>query len=343
LWGVAWAELQQRLCSERSWEALRDWALFQKVTLWSPRGGKGHKGQAAQLIRSRVDRFKSGDLASLWDEFRQGIPRQKSTAFPSLEDKVDRLQEAPFLNTLRGLVEDGAFGKAVRHLMSDGLHDPLDHKVQAKLRDLHPRRPEVIFVEPVSKVFPFPKEESSQEQHDLNKFLRETLLSFPRAAAAGPDGLRPQHLQDVVRVDAGAAAMVLAALRTFSKAALEGSLPAQAMPFISSATLIPLRKDGPNDSLNIRPIAVGNTLRRFVGKFAMTSPCVKQRASELHPHQCGVTTEGACETIAQGVQSFAEHGQGDTWATMQVDLQNAFNAIDPASPPESNPQSGPRA
>ena len=38
-WGIAWADVLTRLCKERTWEALRDWAMFQKITLWSPRGG----------------------------------------------------------------------------------------------------------------------------------------------------------------------------------------------------------------------------------------------------------------------------------------------------------------
>jgi hypothetical protein len=225
-------------------------------------------------------------------------------------------------------MEDGAFGKAVRHLMSDGLLDAADPEVQNKLRDLHPRAPEIVCTDPLRKPFPFPSEDSSQEQRELTTSLRETLLSFPRAAAGGPDGLRPQHLQDVVRVDAGAASLVLAALSTFTRAALAGTLPTLAMPFVTSASLIPLRKTGPSTGINVRPIAVGNTIRRFVGKFAMNSSCVKQCAAALQPHQCGVAMEGACETVAQGLQTFIQNETGTTWAVLQVDLQNAFNVLD---------------
>ena len=332
-WGIAWADVLQRLCNERTWEALRDWASFQKITLWSPRGGKGNKGRVAELIRSRVDRFLAGDWQLLWDEYHCCMPRperkkKKADSPLSLHDKVERLSETPFLNTLRGLMEDGAFAKSVRHLLSDGVHDSADQNVRDKLRVLHPRGPEVPTTTPSAKTFPFPAEGDTQEKRDLQHRLREILLSFPRAAAGGPDGLRPQHLQDILRVDCGAASLVLASLCTFSRAALDGALPERAMPFLSSATLIPLRKDGPAGSLNVRPIAVGNTVRRFVGKFAMETPCVRQCASALQPKQCGVAVAGACETIASGLQSLAQHATGNTWAILQVDLQNAFNAID---------------
>jgi hypothetical protein len=332
-WGIAWATVLQRLCREQTWEALRDWALFQKITLWAPRGGKGGKGHTAELIRSRVDRFLAGDWQNLWDDFRQGMPRpdrkkRKVDAPLSLHDKVERLCETPFLNTLRGLMEDGAFAKSVRHLLSDGVHDSADQRVRDKLRDLHPRGPELACGDPSAKAFPFPSEDSTQDKVDLQRRLRETLLSFPRAAAGGPDGLRPQHLQDIVRVDSGAASLVVGALCTFAKAALGGTLPQRAMPFLASANLIPLRKDGPEGTINVRPVAVGNTIRRFVGKFAMGTPSVAQCTALLQPNQCGVAVAGACETIACALQSLVQYSTGNDWAILQVDVQNAFNAVD---------------
>ena len=332
-WGIAWAEVLRRLCTERSWEALRDWASFQKITLWSPRGGKGSKGRTAELIRSRLDRFMAGEWQLLWDEYLHGMPRpdrkKRKTDSPlSLHDKVERLSQSPFLNTLRGLMEDGAFGKAMRHLLSDGVHDSTDQNVRDKLRQLHPHGPEFPCTSTPMKAFPFPREEDTQEKRDLQYRLRETLLSFPRAAAGGPDGLRPQHLQDIVRADSGAASSILASLCSFTRAALDGTLPVRAMPFLSSATLLPLRKPGPDGCLGVRPIAVGNTIRRFVGKFAMEMPCVTQCAAGLQPKQCGVAVAGACETIACGLQSLVLNSTSDNWAILQVDVQNAFNAID---------------
>jgi hypothetical protein len=46
------------------------------------------------------------------------------------------------------------------------------------------------------------------------------------------------------------------------------------------------------------------------------------------PHQCGIATPGACETVAMGLQNWVEAHQADpNWAILQVDERNAFNAI----------------
>jgi len=37
-WGIAWADVLERLCKERTWEALRNCSSFQKITLLVPKG-----------------------------------------------------------------------------------------------------------------------------------------------------------------------------------------------------------------------------------------------------------------------------------------------------------------
>ena len=79
----------------------------------------------------------------------------------------------------------------------------------------------------------------------------------------------------------------------------------------------------------VRPIAVGETLRRVVGKVAMTAPKTLEAISAMLPTQVGVGVEGACETTAMAVQSWVQAEKSrDDWAILQVDLSNAFNAID---------------
>ena len=104
-------------------------------------------------------------------------------------------------------------------------------------------------------------------------------------------------------------------------------MPLSAAPCICGATLVPLRKGA--DGLGVRPIAVGEALRRVVGKFAAGLPSARQAAQDLLPHQCGVSVPGACETIAMGIQALARGFRAtDDVVVLQVDCANAFNSVD---------------
>jgi hypothetical protein len=240
-----------------------------------------------------------------------------------LADKVDRLENPAFLNTLSGLMEDGAFTKAVKHLLSNGVHDSLDLQVQAKLEALHPKAPPISNC-PEGCPWPWPTDD--EEKAEAAKQLRQVILHFPKGSAGGPSGLRPQHLQDVLRMDLGASAIVLSAIMNFLHLSLDGGLPPQAAPFLCAANVVPLKK--PGGVLEVRPVAVGETLRRIVAKFAMDSPVAKRAVESLQPTQCGVGIAGACETVAIGLQNWVNAHQGEAdWLVLQVDLCNAFNSL----------------
>jgi hypothetical protein len=98
------------------------------------------------------------------------------------------------LHAVRTFVEEGAPGKAVNLLLSEGCHDSTDHAVLAKLRDLHP----------IAK--PPPERTGSHattfdhQWHDLEsrrgrlQVPERLIRDFPPASAAGPSVRRPQHL-----------------------------------------------------------------------------------------------------------------------------------------------------
>ena len=112
--------------------------------------------------------------------------------------------------------------------------------------------------------------------------MRAVLRSFPPGGAGVPSGLRPQHLLDALsHADPAAGDALLAALRTWVAAAVDGVLPAEAVPYLCAARLIPLRKkDG-----GVRPIAVGETLRRVVAKWVMRGSEARALAEGLAPTQ----------------------------------------------------------
>ena len=77
----------------------------------------------------------------------------------------------------------------------------------------------------------------------------------------------------------------------------------------------------------VRPIAVGDTFRRLVGKVLLKTPLVQAQAAGLRPRQTGVGVPMACDLIAMGVQSVAQSTSKE-WVVLQVDLRNAFNSVD---------------
>ena len=155
-------------------------------------------------------------------------------------------------------LEEGDFGGAVRLASSDTLA-PMNDSTFAALQDKHPS-PHPDSVIPPLQV-QFQSISISVTKEDIIRAVR----SFPNGSAGGPDGLRPQHLKDVTGHSAvdGCQAL-LPALTSFVKLILEGRTPSSIAPFFFGAKLTALqKKDG-----GVRPIAVGNTLRRLAAKVA---------------------------------------------------------------------------
>ena len=97
------------------------------------------------------------------------------------------------------------------------------------------------------------------------KEVARAIRSFPCGSAGGPDGLRPQHLKDMIgSEEEGGGPQLLRALTSFTNLILEGKASPNACPYFFGASLIALeKKDG-----GVRPIAVSCTLRRLVAKCA---------------------------------------------------------------------------
>ena len=80
----------------------------------------------------------------------------------------------------------------------------------------------------------------------------------------------------------------------------------------------------------MRPIAVGDTIRRVVGKCLLRSEAVVMEMASLQPRQCGVGVRNAAEMVGMGLQRFVQekHASGvNDYVVLQVDMRNAFNSI----------------
>ena len=105
---------------------------------------------------------------------------------------------------------------------------------------------------------------------------------------------------------------------------LKGKVPNQIVPVLYGATLIAFSK--PNGG--VRPIAIGNTLRRLTAKAAAFS-LKAELQPKLYPYQLGVSIPGGAEAIVHSGRSFCNSKilSSDPVAFLKIDFENAFNSI----------------
>ena len=205
-------------------------------------------------------------------------------------------------------LEEGDFRGAVRLASSDATLAPMDNSTFAALQEKHPpSHPDSIFP-PLQEDFLSNSISASDE--DIIKAIR----SFPNGSAGGPDGLRPQHLKDMIDSSAeGGRQVLLPALTSFVELVLAGRTPSSITPYLFGANLTALQKsDG-----GVRPIAVGNTLRRLVSKVA-GSKIMGEMGMLLSPQQLGYGVKGGGEAAVHAAKLYLR----------DLDhTKNAFNSI----------------
>ena len=95
--------------------------------------------------------------------------------------------------------------------------------------------------------------------------LYKAIITFPNGSAAGSDKIVPQIFKDFVSKSNGSAGLnFLKSLSKLINLIGDGKIPKPLRPFFFGAKLIALIKiDG-----GLRPIAIGNTLRRIASECA---------------------------------------------------------------------------
>ena len=209
-------------------------------------------------------------------------------------------------------LEDGNIKAAVRILCSDEQPALPSVDILAALQAKHPAAHKEAMSVPGPQT-------DCQLVMDEQAVLR-VLRSFPAGSSGGPDGLRPQHLLDLVRCRESGSNL-LTSLTGFVNMVLSGSCPSQIIPLFFGARLIALNKK----SGGVRPIAVGCVLRRLIAKCAV-SFSVSKLVSYFSPRQLGVGIHGGCEAAVHAARRFLSTlDEGSVLA--KLDFSNAFNCI----------------
>jgi hypothetical protein len=140
---------------------------------------------------------------------------------------------------------------AVKLLSSDDSLASFNEDVAEELKKKHPAPSRELF-------FPDPSKPGNISLIVNEQNVREAINSFPAGSSPGLDGMRPQYLKDISLSADEAGQKALRALTKLCNFLLSGQLPSEICHLCA-----PYKKDG-----GIRPIAIGNCLRRLTSKLA---------------------------------------------------------------------------
>ena len=314
---AAWAQCLSRalgqVASTNSMQAWRDLFMLPKAVLRpAPRGGRRHRLQAAQFTQRRCARWLAGEREELWEA-------PPSTRRQRTEEMDDEEARSARQSRCCALAAEGELSRACAALTSPPLLNNTGDVV-AKLQAKHPRaapaRPALVALGlPALAAVP----ELGVE--DVARAIR----SFSRGSAAGPSGLRGDHQQEALASCHGDELTVH--LAEVVKLLVRGEALPDIAPHLAGAALHALPK-GADD---VRPIAVGETLRRLTAKCLCYD--VREPAKEwLCPLQVGVATRNGTEAIVHTVRRWVQRhaGQPDH-VLLKIDFSNAFNTVDRAA------------
>jgi len=199
---------------------------------------------------------------------------------------------------------------AVRILASDATYVIPDRSTLELLLPMYPSVPTDRRQAPPPHATPF---RCGAEQ------LVRALNSFKPGLAAGPDGLTPQHIKDMV--GGVSSTSFLERLQDFINLILGGGVPEKVPPYFFGAKLHALRKK----DFGLRPIAVGLTMHRLPSKVEnrWATEC---SMSLLFPRHLGVRVQGGAECVVHAARAYLD-SKSPWHALAKLDDSNAFNSI----------------
>jgi len=312
-------QLADATTDEGATEALHKLFLFTKCIFAAspahrPGVARSHQSLTA-LVKQRVEDWQEGYFGYLWRE------ACKNAIYPTTQQASEREQKSGNVRRAVQLAKEGAYSRAAQALQSSGVHAPSE-RVTKILLEKHPQA-----VPESDGDFPIPKRLPKLPAHRpfTTAEVVAAVESFPKATSPGGSGASATHLLELLRVPCtqektGLAAVLTAVVNRLA----QGKVPKEMAQWIAAAPVTPLVK---RDN-GVRPIAVGETLRRLVGKVWMRR--LKTRAMKfLTPHhQVGVAVSGGCEAIIHGARRcHTTHGDDNRYGLLQIDFANAFNLI----------------
>ena len=282
----------------RAWQEL---LMLPQAVLDAPqRGGRKHAKAVAAYTLDRLQRWESGERAGLWESRRPPLP-------PSGRERTANQRK----ELATGLAREGFDSKACAALLADGLCAETPATIAA-LQQLHPTQPNPA-VPPFHELCPGPLVEPDM--------VAKALRSFPAASAPGPSGLRVQHLRDAC--SPGTIGTLHQHLAAVVALLANGQACEAVAPVLCGAHLVAV----PKPKGGVRPIAIGELLRRLTGKCLMSQLHTSAR-QHFFPAQVGVAVSGGAEAAVHAVRAWLDrHSHSQNKVLLKLDFENAFNTI----------------
>ena len=277
---------------------LQSWCVLlgftRSILLAPPRAGRRHK-IANVIVKRHLDDVFSDDVGSISGPAR---PRR---------DDASALAAA-----VRAKIEDGNIRAAARIVCSDEKLAAEDEATLDALRQRHPPAPGDRAAPPDPTLY----SAMQVTESDVTKAIR----SFPVGSSGGPDGLRPQHLIDMIS-SVGDGQALVTSITGLVNLLLRGCCPASVVNVLFGGRMFALQKK----TGGVRPIAIGYTWRRLAAKCANTY-ALSSLGDKFLPVQVGVGIRGGCEGAVHATRRFLA-GMTDDKMLVKLDFSNAFNSI----------------
>jgi len=279
--------------------------LFPRAILGCPAIGQ-QAGNLSNTISRRCAAFRNGDV-------QLAAATQSTFKGPSLHQRNVDAEMVRLAREVSAKLEEGNYRGAVRRLCSN---ESVAQNTPETIQSLKLKHPDAPNDRRIAQQL-----ESAEDvlQVGLHQ-VRTTIFSFPCGSSGGLDGLLPQHLKDLIRIEGESSALLLV-LTAFVNLILSGQMPPAVRDVFFGGRLIALKKkDG-----GIRPIAIGCTLRRLVSKIA--SQHASHMLKEYFGHlQVGVGVSNGMEATVHSVRRYTENLQSGH-VVVKLDFKNAFNSI----------------
>ena len=154
--------------------------------------------------------------------------------------------------------------------------------------------------------------------------LEETIKGFDPVTSSGPSRNSILFLTSCLKVDGNKT--LIKELAAVIQLLIQAKVPAKMSRYLAGARLIALLKMKGQVAVDIRPIAIGEMLRRIAAKY-LCQGNQKEILQHLTPtNQLGVGARCGIESIIHTVRLEMEFADSD-FVLFQVDFKNAFNNI----------------
>ena len=261
-------------------------------------------------IESLCKMWLNNDLVTLWS---------MSVTRANLHNSSKNLRTSTHsqeISSAISLGRSGLMGKACRMLLSSGIA-PSNSATWNLLQSKNPSCPHPTIPDVASNPV------TLGPSFDILRILR----SFTKGTSAGPSDLSIQHILDAASIPLQTP--ICDSLKGVVNILASGKAPKSVSAFLSGGRLIALNKGKISEGryTDIRPIVVGETLRRLTGT-CLCSILRDKFSTFFQPSQFGVACKAGVEKVVHKLRKCIDDGwmSGD-FVVCKVDMSNAFNRV----------------